>query len=136
MGSPEHVDSSHFFARFAAFVSLTVGLFVVAGWTLDMDQLTYIVPGWPRMSLLTALSFMLAGAALWLTLRRASQLAIPAAGLLAVIGLLILVRNHQRLECAPGTVLTGAHTGCRGSCSRPHAWPRPPPARSSCSDCR
>ena len=74
-------------------MSLTVGLFVVAGWTLDMEQLTYVVPGWPRMSLLTAVSFMLAGVALWLTLLRGANLAIAAAGLLAAIGLLILVRN-------------------------------------------
>ena len=93
MVSSERVDSSHPLAQFAAFVSLTVGLFVVAGWTLDLDQITYIVPGWPRMSLLSAVSFMLAGAALWLTVRRESNLAIPAAGLLAAIGLLILIRN-------------------------------------------
>src|SRR5262245_53335512 len=89
----ESADSSHFLARFAAFTALTVGLFVVAGWTLDLEQLTYIVPGWPRMKLLTALLFMLAGIALWLTTLRAVRYAIPAAALLAAGGLTILVRN-------------------------------------------
>jgi hypothetical protein len=35
-------------------VSLTVGMFVLAGWLMDLEQLTNIVPGWPRMSMLAA----------------------------------------------------------------------------------
>ena len=93
MSPAESVDHSHFLARFAAFVSLTVGLFVVAGWTLDMEPLTNIVPGWPRMTLLTAVAYMLAGMALWLTTLRLARFAIPTAGLVTAIGLLVIIRD-------------------------------------------
>ena len=66
MGNVEFADSSRYLARFAAFVALTVGLFVYAGWVFDLEQLTNLVPGWPRMSRLTALEFVLAAAGLWL----------------------------------------------------------------------
>ena len=66
MGPSESADSSRNFARFAAFVALVVGCFVLAGWQLDMETLTNLVPGWPRMVRLTALCFILSGASLWL----------------------------------------------------------------------
>ena len=64
MGISESADPGRNLARFAAFVALIVGVFVLAGWSLDMEQLTNIVPGWPRMVRLTAVAFMLAGASL------------------------------------------------------------------------
>ena len=73
MGPPESADSSRTLARFAAFVSLTVGMFVLAGWLMDLEQLTNIVPGWPRMSMLSASTFVLAGVTLWLATLRASD---------------------------------------------------------------
>ena len=93
MGSKESADSSRNLARFAAFVSLAVGLFVLFGWFFGLDQLTNIAPGWPRMPMLAAAAFSLAGVALWLTTLRAVPAASAAAGLLAAIGLLILLRN-------------------------------------------
>ena len=66
MGSPESAEQSRYFAQFAAFVALSFGLFVLAGWAFDMEQLTNIVPSWPKMVKLTALSFVLAGVSLWL----------------------------------------------------------------------
>jgi hypothetical protein len=93
MGPPESADSHRFLARFAAFVSLAVGLFVFAGWLFDLEQLTNIAPGWPRMPMLTAAAIMLAGVALWLTTLRAVPAATTAAGLLTAIGVLILLRD-------------------------------------------
>ena len=66
MGIPESAEPSRNLAQFVAFVALAVGLFVLAGWAFDMEQLTNIVPTWPRMVKLTALSFILSGFALWL----------------------------------------------------------------------
>ena len=93
MGSSESAEPSRFFAKFAAFVALAVGLFVLAGWAFDMDQLTNIVPGWPQMVRLTALSFVIAGVALWLATINARTPALIAATLLMAAGLLILLRN-------------------------------------------
>src|SRR5688572_3070020 len=93
MGPTESADSGRNLARFAAFVSLTVGLFVLTGWFLDLEQLTNIVPGWSRMPMLAAAAFMLAGVTLWLTIQRTVPAATAAAALLTAIGLLILLRN-------------------------------------------
>src|SRR5215510_6607204 len=93
MGPPESPESSRNLARFAAFVSLTVGLFVLAGWFMDLEQLTNIVPGWPRMSMLSAASFVLAGVTLWLTTLRAVPAATAAAIVLTGTGFLVLLRD-------------------------------------------
>src|SRR5262245_83120 len=93
MVPPESADSSRYFARFAAFVALTIGLFVFAGWLLDLDQLTNIVPGWPRMPMLAATGFMLNGIALCLTTLRALRPATAASALLVMIGALVLLRD-------------------------------------------
>jgi len=92
MGIPETADSSRYLARFAAFVALAVGLFVYCGWAFDLEQLTNLVPGWPRMSRLTALEFVAAGAALWLTTVEARRSAIGASLLVIAAALLILFR--------------------------------------------
>jgi PAS domain S-box-containing protein len=92
MGSPEGEESNRFFAQFAAFIALAVGLFVIAGWTFDLDALTNLVPGWPRISRLTALGFVAGGAALWLTTISRTRLAAAVSLLLAAIGLLSLFR--------------------------------------------
>jgi PAS domain S-box-containing protein len=93
MGPPETAPSSRFFARLAAFIALTVGLFVIAGWTLGLEQLTNIAPHWPRMALLTAATFLLAGITLWLTINQAFRTAIAGAGLVTAVGVVILVRD-------------------------------------------
>ena len=93
MGSPESAEPTRYFAQFAAFVALFVGLFVLAGWAFDMEQLTNIAPSWPKMVKLTALSFVLAGVALWLATVDARVPAMIAATLLAAIGLTMLYRD-------------------------------------------
>jgi len=90
MGSSERAEPSRFFAQFAAFVALAVGALVLAGWSFGMESLVNLVPTWPRMARLTALVFMFAGTALWLTSSRA-RLAPWVAGLVAGIGLMVLL---------------------------------------------
>ena len=88
----ESAESSRL-AQFVAFVAVAVGLFVMAGWALGLDQLTNIVPAWPRMVRLTALAFIVSGVALWLATIHARVPAIIAAALLAAIGVVILLRH-------------------------------------------
>ena len=56
-------------SRNSSFVSVTVGVFVLTGWSLDMEQLTNIVPGLAAHARLTALHSSSPGAALWLAHR-------------------------------------------------------------------
>jgi PAS domain S-box-containing protein len=93
MGSPESAEPSRYFAQFAAFVALVVGVFVLAGWAFDMEQLTNLSPTWPKMVKLTALSFVLAGIALWLATANLRIPAMVAAALLLGAGVLILCRH-------------------------------------------
>src|SRR5688572_28044387 len=93
MGPSETTASNRFFARFAAFVAVTFGIFALAGWLLDLDQLTNVAPHWPRMPMLTAATFLLGGIALWLTVVDALRPALVAAGLVALIGLVLLFRD-------------------------------------------
>ena len=89
---PESAEPSRNLAQFVAFVALAVGLFVLAGWAFGMDQLTNIVPTWPRVVRLTALAFILSGFALWLATIQKRVPAIIAAGLLTAIGAIVLVK--------------------------------------------
>ena len=91
MGPSESADTSRNFARFAAFVALVVGLFVLAGWSLEMETLTNIVPGWPRMVRLTALSFILCGASLWFATMGAARASVVLAAIAAAGGTLVLI---------------------------------------------
>ena len=90
---PESAEPSRNLAQFVAFVALAVGLFVLAGWAFGMEQLTNIVPAWPRMVRLTALSFIVSGIALWLATIRLRVPAIAAAALLTAIGALVLIKH-------------------------------------------
>ena len=92
MGSAESAEPNRFFAQFAAFVALAVGLFVFAGWTFDIEPLTNLVPGWPRMSRLTALEYVSAGVALWLATVSMKRSAAAVSLLVTAIGLLVLFR--------------------------------------------
>jgi hypothetical protein len=58
---PESAEPSRNLAQFVACVALAVGLFVLAGWSFGMEQLTNIGATWPRVVRLTALSFILSG---------------------------------------------------------------------------
>jgi PAS domain S-box-containing protein len=90
MGLTQGAESSRNLARFAAFVALVVGAFVLAGWSLELETLTNIVPGWPRMVRLTALCFMLSGAALWLATSGVARISMPIGALVAVLGTLMV----------------------------------------------
>src|ERR1044072_4650047 len=95
MGSPQSAESSRNFARLAAFVALVVGAFVLAGWSLDMEALTNIVPGWPRMVRLTALCFMLCGASLWLAPVGAPRASMVFAVLVAASGTIMVIAHSS-----------------------------------------
>jgi PAS domain S-box-containing protein len=89
---PQQSASNKYFAQFTAFLSLVFGTFIFAGWVFDLEALTNIVPGMPRVSRLTALGFICAGIAQWLcTLSRRGP-AIAMSVLLTSIGLLALFR--------------------------------------------
>ncbi|HEY6123872.1 MAG TPA: PAS domain S-box protein [Steroidobacteraceae bacterium] len=92
MAVPESVEPSRFFAQFAAFIALVLGAFVLAGWSFDMAALTNLVPGWPRISRLTAIGFFVAGVSLWLATLPMIRAAAAASLLLTAIGLLVLLR--------------------------------------------
>ena len=93
MGSPEGAEPGRYFAQFTAFVAVAVGLFVLAGWALDMEQLANIAPTWPKMVKLTAVSFVLSGVALWLATLDSRKPALIAAALLTLIGVTVLFRD-------------------------------------------
>jgi PAS domain S-box-containing protein len=84
--------SSKYFAQFTAFLSIAFGAFIFAGWAFDMESLTNLVPGWPRVSMITATGFVLGGIAQWLCTLSRDRMAGIAALLLIGIGLLVLVR--------------------------------------------
>ncbi|HEX6396470.1 MAG TPA: PAS domain S-box protein, partial [Steroidobacteraceae bacterium] len=90
MGPSESADSSRNLARFAAFVALIVGAFVMAGWWLNLEMLTNIAPGWPRMVRLSALCFLLSGGSLWLATLGAARSSMALAAIATACGTLIL----------------------------------------------
>lgn len=93
MGSPESAEPSRLFARFVAFISLAVGLLVFTGWLFGMEQLTNLAPSWPQMVRLTALSFVAAGTALWLTTVHWDRAARVVALVLLLVGVAGLLRS-------------------------------------------
>ncbi|HXE89875.1 MAG TPA: response regulator [Terriglobales bacterium] len=60
------VRSFRRFARAAAVVAMLVGIVVLGGWFFDLATLKSVLPGLVAMNFNTALSFALAGLALWL----------------------------------------------------------------------
>ncbi len=92
MASLDSAEPNRFFAQFAAFVSLAVGLLLMAGWTLSIDVLTHFAPGLPRVSRITALGFILSGASVFLSTTRLARASAVAASLVIGIGLLVLLR--------------------------------------------
>jgi PAS domain S-box-containing protein len=93
MGSPESAEPNRFFAQFVAFVSLAVGTLVFSGWLFGMEQLTNLAPSWPQMVRLTALAFIAAGAALWLTTLHWDRAARVVALALLLVGIAGLLRS-------------------------------------------
>lgn len=93
MGPSESASPSRNLARFAAFVALVVGAFVMTGWWLELEALTNIVPGWPRMVRLSALCFLLCGGSLWLATLGAARLSMGLAAVAASCGTLMLLAH-------------------------------------------
>ncbi len=56
-----------------------------------MEQLTNIVPGWPRMVRLTAVGFILAGASLWMACSGATRTSMSVAGVIALLGTVMVL---------------------------------------------
>jgi PAS domain S-box-containing protein len=119
MGSSVDAEPNRFFAQFAALVALAVGLFVFVGWTFDVEALTNLVPGWPRISRLTALGFVAGGIALWLTTISLNRAATAVSLFVTAIGLLSLFRyalswnvyiDQFSLEHMPDVGMPGAWT--------------------------
>jgi PAS domain S-box-containing protein len=92
MGNSEAAEPNRFFAQLAAFVSLAFGILLFVGWTFGIDVLTHFIPGWPRVSRITALGFLLGAAALWSGTVRRPQLANITSAALIAVGLLVLLR--------------------------------------------
>src|SRR5262245_16672220 len=85
-------------SRAASVLVALGGGIVLLGWQLDVTALTSILPGRVAMNPVTALGFLLASVALWLSLPPASgqgpgiaRAARPAAALVALIGAVTLV---------------------------------------------
>lgn len=94
MARPAPWSFRSLFTHVAPVVSLLTfggGLFVLLGWVLDLEVLKRILPGLVSMNPLTAVTFMLAGAALWL-------LAAGRRPMVAqVLSLLVLISGLTRL---------------------------------------
>ena len=54
------------FAHVGALLSILVGVAVIAGWLLDIEQLKSVAPGFATMKMNAACGFVAAGAALWI----------------------------------------------------------------------
>ncbi|HUQ12331.1 MAG TPA: PAS domain S-box protein [Steroidobacteraceae bacterium] len=92
MGLQSSAASNKYFAQFTAFLSLAFGAFIFVGWVFEVDALTNLVPGMPRVSRLTALGFLSAGVAQWLCSISRRGPAIAVSLLLTAIGLISLLR--------------------------------------------
>jgi PAS domain S-box-containing protein len=100
MGSHESAEPNRFFAQFAAFVAMAVGVLVFIGWLFGFEQLINLVPGWPRMAGLTALTFVVAGSALWFASVNSRRIAPIAASCVAVVGVTVLVSDTTGLQAS------------------------------------
>jgi len=77
----------HAFSGLAAGVAVLVGSLVLVGWALDVGVLKRILPNLVAMNPVTAISFVLAGASLWLL--RSERRGRGARGLAAGLALLV-----------------------------------------------
>ena len=123
MGPSESADTSRNFARFAAFVALVVGSFVLAGWQLDVETLTNLVPGWPRMVRLTALCFLLSGASLWLATVGAARSSMAFAAAVAACGLLMFIAQGSYWNVYLDNLSTGPVPAALDGMSAPRMAP-------------
>src|SRR5688572_10448936 len=89
------IAAFRFIPQAASLLGLFVACLVLVGWTLDLIALRSILPSQPQMVPNTALTFVLASVALWMTWRgrnsqRTSAVAVVCALSVILIGLLIL----------------------------------------------
>ncbi len=94
-----------YFMRWSGWISricgglvLALGVLVLAGWLMDLPVLLGVRQGWPRMSPLTALLFVLSGGVLWIAPKGRSALIDACAGAVAAIGMLRLVLYFSGIE--------------------------------------
>jgi PAS domain S-box-containing protein len=93
MDSSGNPEPGRYLAQFMGFVALAVGAIVFVAWAFEMDQLTNIVPSWPRMVRLGAATFVIAGLSLWVAARGMRRVASITAGIVTGVGALILARD-------------------------------------------
>src|SRR5688500_9773268 len=93
MSSSGKAEPGHHLAQFIGFVAVVLGSFVLAAWAFDMDQLTNLVPTWPKMVRLTAATFAIAGVSLWLAARGAHMATLLTAAIVAGVGALFVSRE-------------------------------------------
>jgi PAS domain S-box-containing protein len=93
MSSSGKAEPGHHLAQFIGFVAVLLGSFVLAAWAFDMDQLTNLVPTWPKMVRVTAATFAIAGVSLWLAARGAHMATLLTAAIVAGVGALFVSRD-------------------------------------------
>ncbi len=97
-------------SRITAMVVLVAGMLVLLGWVFDIAILKSVAPGWINMKANTALSFVLAGEALWLMqgkspVLRKVRIAQSCAGAAVLIGALTLAACLTGWKCGPEGLL-------------------------------
>lgn len=60
----DRTSTSLALARIGVVVTIALSALAILGWTIGASSLTSFVPGWPRMSVVTALCFVLCGVAI------------------------------------------------------------------------
>ena len=97
---------SRIFVRVTSYLALVSGILVLIGWQFNLMQLKSVLPGLAIMKPLTAISFILLGAALWLAQRQSGQVS-PGSAKLAIcrricallVGLIALATLAEYLGC-------------------------------------
>jgi signal transduction histidine kinase len=103
-------------ARWAALVTVVLGVAVLVGWSFDIQVLKSIVPVWVTMKANTALCFVLIGAALLLLLREppkrvTDNFAYALAALATLIGMLTVAEYVSGLDLRIDQMLFHEMTG-------------------------
>ena len=100
----------HQLSRAAALAVVGVGAVVLVGWAFDARALTGVLPGFATMKANTALTFLLAGTALWLSIPdgRRGRVGRGAAAFVLLAGLLTLAQDVFLLDLGIDEVLVRA----------------------------
>src|SRR5207302_5568492 len=105
------VAAFRYYARVAAIWTVSVGCLVVAGWLLHIPRLTSIRADWAAMKPVSALAFVLLGAALLLicgpVVKRLQRIAAANCSLAVIIGSILSLVDYSVI---PGYGSGGAAT--------------------------